>query len=66
MADMKNRQIGVSARLAVAVVSVLTAAHSLAQQPNTGQISGHVVDVAVQPSKGQASSFAELSLPKKM
>jgi Carboxypeptidase regulatory-like domain len=59
---MKNRQIGVSAPLAVALVYVLSAAHSLAQQPNTGQISGHVVDEAGATIKG-ASVFVRRNIP---
>ena len=50
------------AHLTVAVVCVVNAAHSLAQQPKTGQISGHVVDVVGATIKG-ASVFVRRNVP---
>ncbi len=62
MADMKHRRIGVCALLMVAVVCVVNATHSVAQQPTTGQISGHVVDVVGATIKS-ASVFVRRNIP---
>ena len=62
MADMKQRRMRVCARLMVALVCVVNATHSLAQQPTTGQVSGHVVDVAGATIKG-ASVFVRRNIP---
>ena len=59
---MSNRRIRLCVRLAIAAVCVLNAAHSLAQQPKTGQESGHVVDVVGATIKG-ASVFARRNIP---
>jgi Carboxypeptidase regulatory-like domain len=59
---MKHRQIGLYACLVVATVYTVNAARSLAQQPKTGQISGHVVDVAGATVKG-ASVFIHRNIP---
>jgi hypothetical protein len=59
---MKQRRIRVCARLMVALVCVVNSTHSLAQQPKTGQISGHVVDVVGATIKG-ASVFVRRHMP---
>src|ERR1017187_5120778 len=62
MAGMKHRRIGICARLMVAVVCVVNPVHSLAQQPKTGQISGHVADIVGATIKG-ASVFVRRNFP---
>ena len=59
---MKNKGIGLCARLAVAVIYMLSISHSLAQQPKTGQITGHVVDPAGAAIE-RASVFVRRSIP---
>ena len=59
---MKLRRIRTCARLMIALVWVVSATHSLAQQPKTGQISGHVVDVVGATIKG-ASVFVRRHIP---
>jgi hypothetical protein len=62
IADMKHRQIGLFARLTVAVLCIVNAAQSSSQQPKTGQISGHIVDVVGATIKG-ASVFIRRNIP---
>src|SRR5579859_1813677 len=62
MADMTRRRIGMCARLMVAVVCVMNATHSLTQQPATGKINGHVVDLMGATIKG-ASVFVRRRMP---
>ena len=59
---MKHSWIGMCARLMVAVVCLVNAAHLLAQQPKTGLIRGHVVDVVGATIKG-ASVFIRRNIP---
>jgi hypothetical protein len=59
---MMLRQIRMCSCLMVALVCVVNATHSSAQQPKTGQISGHVVDVVGATIKG-ASVFVRRHIP---
>ena len=62
MPDMKSRRIGVCSQIALAMICIVNAAQSSAQQPKTGQISGHVVDVMGATIKG-ASVFVRGIIP---
>ena len=59
---MKHWRVSLCARLAVAMACVVCATHSLAQQPKTGQISGHVVDEEGASIRG-ASVFVRRNIP---
>jgi hypothetical protein len=59
---MIKRRMCLFAHFAIVVVCAVNAAHSLGQQPKTGQISGHVVDVVGATIKG-ASVFVRRNIP---
>jgi len=54
--------MGMYASLTVALVCVVNGSHSLAQQPKTGRICGHVVDAVGATIKG-ASVFVRKNIP---
>jgi Carboxypeptidase regulatory-like domain len=62
MAGMNNWLICRHARIAVAIACITTIANSSPQQPQTGQISGHVIDVTGATIKG-ASVFVRRNIP---
>lgn len=59
---MCNRRIRICARFAIVAVCVVNAAYSVGQQPKTGQVSGHVVDVVGATIK-EASVFVRRNIP---
>lgn len=59
---MNNWLICRHARIAVAIACITTIANSSPQQPETGQISGHVADVVGAAIKG-ASVFVRKNMP---
>ena len=62
MSGMKHRRIRMCVRFVVAVVCAVNAAHLLAQQPKTGQISGQALDVVGATIKG-TSVFVRRNFP---
>jgi hypothetical protein len=62
MTGMNNWLIYRHARIAVAIACIGTTTNSSPQQPQTGQISGHVVDVVGATIKG-ASVFVRRNIP---